>query len=68
MKIYDLWTLNSMREYLENPPLEQHSDGGWYPLKPLTYSSPINRLRLAYLVLIGKAEAITWKHYPIENE
>lgn len=37
-------------------------DGKWYPKRPLTYAkySLLTRLRDAYYVLIGKADAVIW--------
>lgn len=60
MQPYSLWSLREMREYLQNPPQYQDTDGDWRPLKPLRYISFWNDVKLGWLVFRGKAEAVTW--------
>lgn len=35
-------------------------EGKWYPTRPLQYNSFTSRIKDAWLVLIGKADALIW--------
>lgn len=35
-------------------------DGRWVPARPCGYSSPIERLKAAWLVWSGRADALIW--------
>ena len=35
-------------------------DGKWQPARPMAYASIIKRIKYAWWVFIGKADALTW--------
>ena len=39
----------------------QLSNGRWVPARPLGWSSPLKRLRYAWMVFTGKADAVLWE-------
>lgn len=54
------WTLPALIEYCKTGP--QASQGGPYvPARPMGFSSLGNRLRCAWLVFTGRADAVTWE-------
>lgn len=59
---YDLWTLSSLLDWLQNGPqaFVGAVNGGWQPARPIQYTSIWNRLRLAWLVFRYKADAFVW--------
>ena len=51
--LIDSSTLNTMK-------LAMYPTGSWYPARPLGYDSIPHRLRCAWLVLTGRADAVVW--------
>ena len=39
---------------------ETEIDGKWQPARPMAYASIFKRLKYAWWVFIGKADALTW--------
>lgn len=35
-------------------------DGRWVPARPLGFASPLHRVKAAWLVFTGKADALKW--------
>lgn len=58
-----LYTLRSLFEYVERAP-RVRIDNAWVPSRPLAVRSLRKRLRLAYEVFIGRADAIYWYDEP----
>ncbi len=54
------WSILAPEDFL-NGPLQQAADGRWRPAKPYRYISRWNDLKLAWLVLTHKAEAVSWE-------
>jgi hypothetical protein len=55
----NLWSLRELDWHLRSGP--QIRDGAaWYPARPIGFYSLKERLRLAWLVFTGKADALTW--------
>ena len=36
------------------------NSGKWIPARPMGYPSPLSRIRIAWLVFTGKADAVIW--------
>ena len=57
----NLWTLRHLYEYVARG---EHQaglpDGRWVPARPLGFCSIGNRVRCAWMVFTGKADAVTW--------
>ncbi|MBN22697.1 MAG: hypothetical protein CL678_15540 [Bdellovibrionaceae bacterium] len=58
MKYPGLYTLTGLRTMND---CKTYCDGeGWVPARPLGYPSLRNRIRIAWMVFTGKADAIVW--------
>lgn len=61
MKDPNIWTLDTLRRNLSDWELmAQLPSGEWVPSRPLGLASIRVRLRAAWLVLTGKADALVW--------
>jgi hypothetical protein len=61
MKKYPyLWDFRELSVYIRNAPKRDIGDGEWVPARPLACPSIFNRIRIAWLVFTGKADAFTW--------
>jgi hypothetical protein len=56
-----LWTLHTLFDYVNNGGVSVGTKTGeWYPARPEGYHSLKSRIKLAWKVFTGKADAITW--------
>ncbi len=55
-----IWTLRSLITHCANGPKERQPDGAWTPARPLGLDSLGQRLRLAWWVFTGHADALLW--------
>lgn len=53
-----MWKITKLLHYCQEN-TARASSGKWVPAKPLTYWN-FKRIKSAFLVLIGKADAFTW--------
>ena len=55
------WTLHSLREHMESGPQTSVAGGMlWEPSRPYGYFSLPSRVKLAWAVFTGKADALFW--------
>jgi hypothetical protein len=60
MKRYPkLWKLQHLFDHIIEGP-KRNMGSGWVPARPEGFASLGNRLRCAWLVFTGKADAVTW--------
>jgi hypothetical protein len=52
-----MWTLESLISYSNSCAAKINNK--WVPVRPINYFS-LNRFKMAWKVLIGKADAFTW--------
>jgi len=52
--------ISSTKNFQETT-FENKKDGNWYPCRPITLFNPIKNIKLAFLVLIGKYDALKWE-------
>ena len=61
MKSPNIWNLKRLVEHCNKNEVScQISTGDWVPARPLGYDSISNRLRAAWLVFTGNADAVIW--------
>lgn len=60
MSTPNLWELESLLRHCKEGPACGLPDGRWVPARPLGFESIGSRLRLAWLVFTGRADALTW--------
>jgi len=55
------WTVSELVKHAQSSSVERN--GNWLPVRPLNYQfdSRIARVRLAWAVLTGKADAVFWE-------
>lgn len=58
--LWKLEDLPGMRKIAAGPVTMTEIDNKWLPARPLGYYSLRSRLRLAYMVFTGKADALLW--------
>lgn len=56
-KVYDLKNLIMLSM---DPDVQANINGKWVPARPLGYPSFTQRVRAAWLVFTGKADAVKW--------
>lgn len=60
-----LWTVEqTIHYYYDGPKAKVITNGGerWLPARPLALASFAYRLKLAWMVFTGRADALTWPH------
>ena len=60
---YD-WTIGKLITHIQTGPRTQIKGGDWQPARPYGLFSLRSRLRLAWLVFTGQADALRW---PFQN-
>lgn len=60
MKSPNIVALKSIEDYLRSGPQAQIRGHGWVPARPVGYSSLRSRLKAAWLVFTGRADALIW--------
>lgn len=55
-----IFTLEYLRSNKDLDDFQAEVDGKWVPARPLGYPSLIHRIKAAWLVFSGKADAVTW--------
>jgi hypothetical protein len=58
MKCPNIMTVKSVQESANT--CQAEINGSWVPCRPAGFVSVWHRLRAAWLVLVGKADALTW--------
>jgi hypothetical protein len=58
MKYPVFWTLRQIKDYADNTQCQLN--GRWVPARPRGYPSFLTRLRLAWMVFTGRADALVW--------
>ncbi len=59
MKKYpNIWALSGLLHTVED--IETNINGKWLPARPLGYPSLRSRIKAAWLVFTGKADAVIW--------
>lgn len=58
------WTIGELITHLQAGPRTQIKGGGWQPARPFGLFGLRSRLRLAWLVFTGQADALRW---PFQN-
>ena len=54
------WTLASLAKHVTDGPQAGLPNGSWEPARPMGYFSLWSRLRLAWAVFTGRADALFW--------
>jgi hypothetical protein len=54
-----LWTIDSLAEHIRTGP-QANIDGLWVAARPYGYYNFVSRLRLAWMVFTGSADALRW--------
>lgn len=54
------WTIRSIAEHIKSGPQLSRDDQTWEPTRPFGYYSLRSRLRLAWMVFTGRADALRW--------
>jgi hypothetical protein len=54
------WVLGPLLRHCREGLKQQQPDGSWMPARPLGYDSLSMRLRLAWAVFTGRADALFW--------
>ena len=66
MRYPNIWTVHGIFQHLCDGPENVASmlDGGvhWFPARPLGMPTLGNRIRAAWLVFIGRADAVEWPY------
>lgn len=57
MRLPGIIHINSLAE---QPWTQVQIKGRWHPARPLPYHSPFQRIKAAWLVFTGKADALRW--------
>lgn len=60
LKAPSLYTLELLRSNELLDTMRQGEDEKWVPARPIGYFSLANRLKLAWMVFKGEADAFTW--------
>jgi hypothetical protein len=60
MKYPNVWTLVQIVTYATHGGVSTQVDGKWVPARPEGFASLRMRLRAAWLVFTGRADAVTW--------
>lgn len=61
MKSPSVWTLQNLMNYVKSKEAQASRDGNnWFPARPMGYPMFFQRIRLAWLVFTGKADAVIW--------
>jgi len=55
------WSLKQLMEYCRNGPITGSAERGWMPARPLGLDTLSSRLRLAWAVFTGRADALFWE-------
>ena len=55
-----LYKLKELREIIASPKVQAKTDEGWVPARSIGYFSIRSRIRIAWMVFVGKADAFTW--------
>lgn len=65
----NIWGIQDLTEYVtERETLTEVAEGRWEPARPLGFYSLENRLKAAWLVFTGRADALLWNYRaPDEN-
>jgi hypothetical protein len=58
------WTIGQLMKQIKDGPHSQIKGGGWEPSRPYGMFSLRSRLRLAWMVFTGRADALRW---PFQN-
>ena len=58
------WTIRSLMKAMKEGPLAQVKGGDWEPARPYGMFTLRSRLRLAWMVFKGEADALRW---PFQN-
>jgi hypothetical protein len=57
----NLWKLKELANHIKEGPKESDDFENWRPARPLGFYSLKSRLKIAWKVFIGKADAVTWE-------
>ena len=55
-----LWEFRQLQNYGELVGAEAQINGKWVPARPLGLGTIVSRLKLAWMVFTGKADAVVW--------
>jgi hypothetical protein len=59
-KAPNVWNLLDLTSYCVNGNVSTEHKGKWYPARPLGFYSMGTRIRAAWMVFTGKADAVIW--------
>lgn len=59
MKYPTVWTLGQLATYANNG-VQAEINGRWVPARPEGYATLRHRIKCAWLVFTGKADAVRW--------
>lgn len=59
-KAPNLYTLETLSKTVNGPSQCGLSDGRWVPARPMGFYGIGNRIRCAWAVFTGRADAVTW--------
>uniref|UniRef100_A0A6M3LLZ8 Uncharacterized protein n=1 Tax=viral metagenome TaxID=1070528 RepID=A0A6M3LLZ8_9ZZZZ len=55
-----LYTMRKLRDIIVKSETQALTNEGWVPARPLGYYSLKSRIRITWMVFVGKADAFTW--------
>ena len=55
-----IWNLRDLLQHCASGPRSGSKNGQWVPARPIGYFSLRNRIKAAWAVFTGRADAVTW--------